>query len=114
MNLLKETLEDIKSSGHIIDDIVFIGSEASGFCCEWNEYESIANIEYDNGFGAQEIAADLIVVFSDGSKMWRHEYDGSECWSYSMPFKIPETKKKITTVCSGGVWSDLEDMNKVA
>lgn len=112
MNLLKETLEDIKESGHTIEDIIYIGSECSGYCCDWAEYEVIANIEYDNGFGAQRIASDLIIVFSDGSKMWRHEYDGSEHWSYSKPFKMPTNKKKITTVCNGGMWAALETMNK--
>ncbi len=112
MNLLKETIENIEKSGHVINDIIYIGSEKSGYCCDWKEYEVIANIEYDNGFGAQEIASDLIIVFSDGSKMWRHEYDGSECWAYSKPFEMPKDKKKITTVCNGGIWEDLEDMNK--
>lgn len=114
MNLLKETLEDIKESGHVINDIIYIGAEESGFCCEWAEYEIIANIEYDPGFGAQWIASDLIIAFSDGSKMWRHEYDGSECWVYSKPFKMPADKKKITTVCDGGIWQDLESMNKAS
>ena len=112
MNLLKETLDDIKESGHVINDIIYIGAEESGFCCEWDEYEIIADIEYDDGFGSQEIASDLIIVFSDGSKMWRHEYDGSEHWAYSKPFKMPSDKKKITTVCNGGMWEDLESMNK--
>jgi hypothetical protein len=111
MNLLKETLDDIKSSGHNIADIIYIGSEESGFCCEWSDYKTIADIDYNSGFGAQEIASDLVIVFSDGVKMWRSEYDGSEAWSYSKPFKMPVDKKKITTFCNGGMWEDLEDMN---
>lgn len=90
MNLLKETKEDIASSGHTPDDVVFIGSRASGHQCTWAEFEKLANREYDSGFGAQEVASDLEVVFSDGSTMWRHEYDGSECWHFSKPFVAPE------------------------
>lgn len=112
MNLLKETLEDIEESGHQADDIIFIGSEQTGHSCDWQEFEVIANVEYCAGFGSQKIASDLIIAFSDGSKMWRHEYDGSENWDYSTPFKMPVDKKKITTVCNGGMWESLEHMNK--
>lgn len=52
MNLLKETLEDIKHSGHEIADIVFIGSQNSGYSCTWLEFEKLADQEYDDGFGA--------------------------------------------------------------
>ena len=111
MNLLTETIKDIKTSGHAIKDIVFIGSESSGHCCNWDEYKVVANIGYDSGYGAQEVAKDLIIVFSDGSQMWRHEYDGSENWDYSLPFIMPEVKKTLTKVMGGGMWETLEDMN---
>ena len=112
MNLLEETIEAIKESGHKIEDIIFIGSEKSGYCCDWEEFKVLANIEYYSGFGSQKIALDLIIVFSDKSTMWRHEYDGSECWQFSKPFVMPKDKKKIITLCNGGMWEDLEQMNK--
>ena len=111
MNLLEETIEDIKESGHNISDIIFIGSESSGHCCSWDEFKPMANIDYDSGFGAQEIASDLIIVFSDDSKMWRHEYDGSEHWNYSKPFTMPVSRLKMTRVAKGGMWDNLSDMN---
>tara|TARA_R110002020_G_scaffold471097_1_gene697557 strand:- start:10244 stop:10543 length:300 start_codon:yes stop_codon:yes gene_type:complete len=97
MNLLNETIEDIESSGHTVSDIIFIGSEADGYCCEWEDFRVIAN---------------LVIVFSDGAKMWRHEYDGSEIWEYSTPFKMPENKKKLLKVTSGGMWQDLDEIHK--
>ncbi len=113
MNLLSETIEDIKDSGHKISEIIFIGSEHSGHSCTWNEFTALANHDYDNGFGAQKVADDLIIVFKDTAKMWRHEYDGSECWNYSKPFKVPEDKKKITALfVSGTGWESLTDINK--
>ena len=114
MNFLQETCEDITRSGHTPDQIVFIGSEASGHQCTWEEFQLLANIEYDDGFGAQEIAIDLIIVFKDGAKMWRHGYDGSECWRYSKPFKLPHTKKPIQRlrVSNEGVgWCSLAELN---
>jgi len=113
MNLLIETTEDIRESGHTPDDIVFIGSEYSGHSCTWDEFQLLANFEYDNGFGAQRIASDLIIVFKDGTSMWRYEYDGSESWYYSKPFSEPKVRKPIKIL--GGskfAWDTLQEMNK--
>ena len=113
MNLLKETKEDIKSSGHKITNIVFIGSEKSGYQCTWSEFLLMANQDYDSGFGAPEVAQDLIIVFSDGVKMWRHEYDGAEQWDYSTPFQKPSETKKISSLFAKGVgWEDLSEINE--
>lgn len=95
MNLLKETIEYIEESGHTPEQIIFIGSEQSGYRCTWEEFKALADIEYDNGFGAPEVAADLIIVFSDGAMMRRDEYDGAENWDYSTPFTMPEIFKPI-------------------
>lgn len=112
-NLLKETIKDIKESGHKIKDIVFIGSESSGYSCTWKEFTTLADREYDDGFGAAEVAQDLQIVFSDGSSMKRGEYDGSEWWEYSKPFKTPMKKKKITNLFAVSIgWQDLEEINK--
>ena len=96
MNLLKETIEAIKDSGHSPDDIVFIGSERTGHECTWEQFQRLADVDYDDGFGAQKVASDLIVVFRDGHKMDRHEYDGSECWNVMAPFKRPAQSLPIT------------------
>lgn len=111
MNLLEETKESIINSGHQISDVIFIGSEESGHSCTWGEFCVLANVDYDNGFGGQEVATDLIVAFSDGAKMWRSEYDGSEWWEYSTPFKMPEQKHPISCLV-GGLWSSVADLNK--
>ena len=112
MSLLIETQDDIKQSGHTADDIVFIGSEKSGYSCTWHEFTSLANREYDSGFGPQKVATDLIVVFRDGSKMWRDEYDGSERWSYSEPFVMPKETTPIGCLFAKRVgWEDLSEIN---
>jgi hypothetical protein len=97
-NLLRETTIAITSSGHTPEDIVFIGSEKSGHSCTWQEFTVIADVEYDAGFGSQKVAPDLIIVFKDGQKMWRGEYDGSEWWAYSRPFVLPGERKPMTRV----------------
>jgi hypothetical protein len=112
MNLLQETIEFILQIGKETKDIIFIGSENSGHSCTWAEYEILADQEYDNGFGAQEVARDLIIVFSDGSKMWRNEYDGSEWWAHFPPFKVPTEAKPIKKLFVNGFgWEDLANIN---
>jgi len=37
-NLLEETKEAIKGSGHKVKDILFIGSEETGHNCTWKEF----------------------------------------------------------------------------
>ena len=108
-NLLDETIAAIKDSGHAEADIVFIGSEKTGHQCTWDQFCVLANVEYDAGFGGQKVAHDLIIVFSDGQKMWRGEYDGSEWWEYSTLFKRPEAAISIPSLFCHG-WSDLAEI----
>lgn len=108
-NLLTETQQDIEASGHTPDDIIFIGSEDQGYSCTWDEFKQLANVNYNSGFGAAEVATDLIIVFADGSKMWRDEYDGSESWAYSTPFVMPSKKLPIKRLV-GAYWPSLESL----
>lgn len=113
MNFLEETREAIESSGHSPKDIIFIGSEQTNHQCSWEEFKQLADQEYDNDFGGSEVAEDLIFVFSDGTKLWRGEYDGSEWWEYSAPFESPEDKprKEIKQLINhGGGWTTIEKM----
>jgi hypothetical protein len=114
MNLLTETTEAITASGHTPADIVFIGSRDSGHRCTWDEYTRLADVQYDDGFGAQKVASDLEIVFSDGSGMWRHEYDGSESWAYHQPFVQPAVSKSIVRLTVDGTdrvgWAALGEL----
>ena len=118
MNLLEETREEIKNSGHETEDIIFIGSKQSGHSCSWSEFETLADIEYDDGVGGQEVAKDLIIAFKDGLTMWREERDGSEWWEYPEIFSMPKEKHKIISLVSvlGVVgqryWCTLSEFNK--
>lgn len=113
MNLLKETVQDIKESGHTIKDVAFIGSDDGEYGCTWEEFKLLADFDYNWGFGSQKVARDLIVVFKDGATMWRHEYDGSEEWKYSRHITIPSTTKKITALhhyeC---MWARLKEIEQ--
>jgi len=94
MNLLEQTLRELNWNKKTIDDITFIGSSDGEYECSWEELKTLADIEYDTGFGGREIAGDLVIGFSDGSRLSRWEYDGSEGWEFiSAIVKVPNPKK---------------------
>lgn len=94
-NLLQETIEVIQNHDKSPEDIVFIGSTESGHSCTWEQFNWLADFEYDNGFGGQEIPPDLNIIFSDGSWLERGEYDGSEWWAFKQTPKIPQKQHPI-------------------
>ena len=111
-NLLVETIESLEQSGHTIEDIIFIGSVISGYYCDWEEFKKLANREYDNGYGAPEVALDLEIIFSDGMRMSRHEYDGAEWWEFSKPVPELERSKKIKALFANNIgWESLEEIH---
>lgn len=97
-NLKDETIKAVADSGHTPDQIIFIGSEETGHQCTWEEFLTLANRDYFKGFGAAKVATDLVIVFMDGQKIWRGEYDGSEWWEFSMPFQMPSESHAIQTI----------------
>jgi hypothetical protein len=100
MNLLKETKEVLTRNGYNSSDIIFIGSRDGEWEMSWDDFEILADKEYSCGFGRQDVACDLIVVLSDGGRMHRAEYDGSEWWVTTRPFIKSPSPKKITKLFS--------------
>ena len=114
MNFLKETINKIESNGQTVENIIFIGSRESGHSCTWGQFVELANFDYNNGFGGQEIPSDLMIAFADGAMMTRGEYDGSEWWDYIEPFKMPKEQKPIKTLQSHQYWVNIADIQKEA
>lgn len=110
-NLLEQTIEEIKDSGHAIKDISWIGSYDKEYAINWKKFKKIANIEYDSGFGGQEIAKDLVIVFKDGSWLNRTEYDGAESWGYirNMNSSFPKNAKTFDKV-GIGCWNKIKQL----
>ncbi len=84
-NLLEETIKILEEYSKTPSDVLWVGDETVAF--SWDYFASIADREYDSGFGGQEVLANLLVV---GADWWleRFEYDGSEHWELkTMPIK---------------------------
>jgi len=111
-NLLEETLEDITRSGHEVADITFIGSEDGRYSCTWDEFRTMADVEYYSGYGSAQVAPDLVIRFSDGKHLWRAEYDGSEWWTFVSPAPTFDgTPQKITAII-GDLWQSISELNR--
>ena len=110
-NLLEETNQRLKAVEKTPSDVLWVGN--GEYVISWDGFVKIADVEYDSGYGAQEIASDLVVV---GKDWWleRDEYDGSEGWSYkTIPQKNKNTKPIHRVTKIDGMWNSLEDLNKL-
>lgn len=94
-NLKTETLDELTKNGKKPSDVKWCGSRGH-FQFSFDDFLKIADIEYDSGYGGNEIARDLVIV---GENWWleRGEYDGSEWWEFkTLPLKpdryvVPES-----------------------
>jgi len=109
MNLLQETINDLSNNGKTPDDVVWVGSRE--IKTDWENFRQVADVEYDDGFGATEVATDLLIV---GEDWWmeRHEYDGAEWWEFKRMPNEPSEKVTLTRVV-GGVFDDLKELNNL-
>jgi hypothetical protein len=110
-NLLMETKAELRTEGYTPDDIVFIGSRDGHYACSWEEFEKLADFDYDNGFGGQEVADDLLIRMIDGSFFCREEYDGSEWWNYWPVPKFEANPRPITRLKTSSIAHALAEIN---
>lgn len=87
-NLLKETLEILLANGKGPNDVLWVGTKYSDWQKDsvaasgsWADFEKLADFEYDDGFGGDEITTRLYVV---GKDWWleRGRHDGSGWWEF--------------------------------
>ncbi len=110
-NLLKETLKIMEDNNLHISDIYYIGTRRTS--CTWDQFQILANREYDSGYGGQRVLRFLTIMFHDRSKLVRKEYDGSEWWEYEPVFKIPEYKNPLRTLFYEDIsWDDMYDIDE--
>ena len=96
INLLEETLKALSSNGKTPEDVLWVGDHY--YKTTWDDFASIANFTYDNGYGGNEIEDSLCIV---GDNWWleRGEYDGSEWWDFKTLPKCESNEfKKLGSV----------------
>lgn len=111
MNLLEETIEAIKDCHKTTDDVMWVGSKDGKYAMNWEDFEKIADVDYYDGFGTQAIAKDLVVVFHDDSYLYRHGYDGAECWELASTPQRQLGAKSFTRVKGEDGSETLDELN---
>lgn len=84
-NLLKETIEFLDRANRSTSDVIYVTDGTQDI--SWEKFVELAkDVDYNGGFGRQEINNSLEVV---GEDWWleRQEYDGAEWWT----LKVPQT-----------------------
>lgn len=105
-NLLEETRVYLIESGKIEADVRWVGSSDGAFATTWDGFAQIADVDYDSGYGAQEVVRDLVIV-GDDWWMERAEYDGAEGWTFkSMPTRRADSSEPRRVVY--GMWDTME------
>lgn len=111
INAIEELDEMITNTQHTPNDILWIGSQDGKLAMSYTDFKhEFSDVNYDAGFGGQEIASDLVVVFSDHSWLEREEYDGAENWVYR---KEPQlvTMQPYQTIKADIGWQTLAELN---
>lgn len=111
-NLKNETLKILYENGKRMEDVCWVGGD--DFSIPISLFWELADQEYDNSYGAQIVAVDLVVV---GNDFWleRHEYDGSEWWEFKEKPAMPEEVRNVNTLIAlepRQEYCSLANMNK--
>lgn len=109
-NFKTETAAAIKSAVKTTADVHFVGSLDGSYSCTWEEFDALSGFTYDSGYGGNEVAGDLAIVFTDGSWLERGEYDGSEWWEHKTTPRTLAGATPITRVLGDSVkYAHTED-----
>lgn len=117
-NLWEETIGELACHGKTFDDVVSIRGDT--FQITKDDFAKYSKTYYDSGYGAPEVAEDLIII---GVDFWleRREYDGSEWWEFKQtpkyedfPFQ-PITALTVMQAKANGVkcscgWENLANL----
>lgn len=109
MNFLEETKRKLTYHGLDPSSVRWVGSSDGEYVCTWQAFTRISDFEYHNGYGAQEVARDLVIV---GDDYWleRREYDGAECWELKRMPVLSPTRVGLSVV-GIGAWDSVADLH---
>lgn len=109
MYIVNETIEALKENGKTPELVSWVGSKDGKYVMSWKAFEDKCDVKYDNDYGVQQVASDLVVV---GRGWWleRYEYDGSEGWAFKTTPRKTHKLLKFSRV-GVGQWNTLEELN---
>ncbi len=109
-NLYDETVTILEIHDKTIADIEYIGSSDTKINTN-KALELMKGTNYDDGYGSQEIADNLMIKGNDFI-MTRGEYDGSEWWDYTQTdTSLPQVERDVKSFEANIGWESLEEIN---
>ena len=116
-NLLRETEATLQRYGFTWDNVKAIVAPKSKLRISVDKFKELANVDYNESYGAPKVATDLCIVMNNGSWLSREEYDGSEWWCLhklpSIPVVVNDGSVTSLVVSPEQVgWCTLAEINK--
>jgi len=111
MNLLAETIDNLKMYYHDESQVLWVGSYDGRLCVSWEEFKEIAASVSKTSFGTDQIAEDIVIV---GENWWleRH-HDGSFSWWVHRQVPKKTRKHKSFRLILHEQGGDLESINRL-
>ena len=99
MNLYTEITDILKTHRKTIIDILYVtGIDNKSTCFNPNDFlDAARNIDYNDGYGVEEINVNLRIVLKNGDFLKRSTYDGLEWFEY---ISIPKMDVEIKNLNS--------------
>ena len=95
MNLKQETLDAMAENGMGIEDIAYISNRNLDQSVPVDEFFRSADREYNNSASGNEVNTELLIVFTNGDRLVRGNYDNNEWWEFIQA--VPITPPRIAT-----------------
>jgi hypothetical protein len=104
-NLWTETRNKLRDNDYGVKDIAAVFGNDFQIPID-NFIEVAKRTKYNGGYGAQEVAEDLVILMKDGSWFERNEYDGSEWWEHRKTPVPPADCKEIGVLADNDYYND--------
>lgn len=82
MNLKQETLDAMAENGMVIADIAYISNRNLNQIMSVEDFFQLADREYNNSASGNEVNTELLIVFTNGDRLVRGNYDNNEWWEF--------------------------------
>lgn len=98
INFLQETTQAVKDAGKRVSDVAWVGKMDGTVTCAWEEFEKLADLDYDKNYGGEEIDPALVVVFIGGGWLERSGEGGKEWWELKSQPQLTQNPKLLQRV----------------
>lgn len=106
-----ELVNALKLHNYVLSDVYWVGSADGKYAMNISDFLNLfGDLTYDEGYGGQEIASDLVVSMGEGAWFERAEYDGAENWEFKCE-PIMDSPKSFTRIKADTTgWRTLDEL----